>query len=290
MSGAGGGYGASYSLGANLGTSDPDFARRADAAFTDFRNVNAEIGRLNTDLVKVTSGLDSARSDIADLRQNVQAMFSEFRANFSTISKQFEESRRTNWPAYWQLLAVLTAMIAGLWTLINNQITNTVQPVNIEIAQMKSALDSTTREIHDVTAAQVTQGQTLISSSQQVTANSADLKIMRDQIAMLQQSSAQSRESDAESRTNRGELGARVAKLEANMGQETADRRAQEASFGTHLGEIETQFHAVSDIGNLRGAQQERLNAMLWQKAYGQSYPSQTFFPPSMFQPDGNVK
>ena len=54
------------------------------------------------------------------------------------------------------------------------------------------------------------------------------------------------------------------------------------------IGEIEQQFHSVSNLDNLRAAQQERLNAMLWEKSHpGERYPNGTFFPTSIFQGNG---
>jgi hypothetical protein len=45
------------------------------------------------------------------------------------------------------------------------------------------------------------------------------------------------------------------------------------------LGEIETQFKALDQIGNLHTAHQARVNALLWQHTYGEPYPSDIYFP-----------
>jgi hypothetical protein len=123
----------------------------------------------------------------------------------------------------------------------------------------------------------------------QMSEASANIKGLLEQQAVLQQRSAASMEADGTSRTDRSQLNERVTRIEGALATETADRRSQNASFGTHLGEVETQFSRESDIGNLRGAQQERINALLWLKTYNEAYPSATFFPPP-FHPDGEIK
>ena len=79
-----------------------------------------------------------------------------------------------------------------------------------------------------------------------------------------------------------------MKKMEDLYAQEAADRKSQLAQTRVQLSEVEQQFHSVSNLENLRAAQQERLNAMLWEKSHpGERYPNGTFFPSSIFQGTG---
>jgi hypothetical protein len=77
----------------------------------------------------------------------------------------------------------------------------------------------------------------------------------------------------------------RVRTIESGLSTEVADRRANQAATKVSLAEIESQFHALSNVENLRAAQQERFNSMLYETANpGKRYPNGTFFPTSIFQ------
>lgn len=267
-------------------TQDVDWMRRADAAFTDFHNVSAEVIRLNAETARMSARLDAQVSDLANLSRALQDFVGEFKASFANLSRQFEDSRKPNL----QLLSLVVVLVGGMWALINNQITNNIQPLNTEIAQLKTGSDEVVKDLHDVTALQATQGQQQIGSTLQVTSNSADIKIMQQQIEKLQQASASSEEADAESRTNRSELSSLTSRLSTDLAQEIADRRAADASFSTHLGEIETQFHGVTDDVNQNKSHFEQTFGLLWPKVFGTAYPASTYYPHSMFQTDGNVK
>jgi hypothetical protein len=45
------------------------------------------------------------------------------------------------------------------------------------------------------------------------------------------------------------------------------------------LQEVETQFRAMDEFRNINLAGQMRFNSLLWQKAYGQSFPQEVYFP-----------
>lgn len=45
------------------------------------------------------------------------------------------------------------------------------------------------------------------------------------------------------------------------------------------LTEVETQFKAADDYRNINLTSQMRLNSLMWQKAYGEPFPSEMYFP-----------
>jgi hypothetical protein len=47
----------------------------------------------------------------------------------------------------------------------------------------------------------------------------------------------------------------------------------------TQLNEIETQFKANDEFRNVNLAGQMRINSMLWQKVFDQTFPSETYYP-----------
>ena len=51
------------------------------------------------------------------------------------------------------------------------------------------------------------------------------------------------------------------------------------SALESKIEEIETQFRAVDEFRNVNLAGQMRFNALLWQKAYGETFPSEVYFP-----------
>jgi hypothetical protein len=70
----------------------------------------------------------------------------------------------------------------------------------------------------------------------------------------------------------------RLAKDEERYDQ----TRAEMVALKPTLTEIETQFCAESDIINLHHAADMRLMGMLWQKTFGQIYPTDNAFYPNV--------
>lgn len=249
-----------------------DLVRRFDASLADLRDTR-------DDVIKLKQGYDGLRSDMIEMRQSVDRLVN-----------RFEETRRTNWPLIAVLAGMLPVLLAGSGFIMSSYTANAVSPINSAIAELKTEQETLAAGLHDQEAAQRTADREAIQLGQQVTETVTAVKTLTEAMETIQQRTAGSIEADSQSRTDRAQLNTRLAKLETLLATETGDRREDSASFRTHLGEIETQFHAVSDVANLRGAQQERINALLWEKTYGAGYPNSTFFPPSIFQPDGQVK
>jgi predicted Holliday junction resolvase-like endonuclease len=52
-----------------------------------------------------------------------------------------------------------------------------------------------------------------------------------------------------------------------------------ETTLMERLGEVETQFRAADEFRNVNLASQMRFNSLLWQKAYGEQFPGEIYFP-----------
>ena len=52
-----------------------------------------------------------------------------------------------------------------------------------------------------------------------------------------------------------------------------------ESMVTERLGEVETQFRAADEYRNVMLATQMRYVALLWHKAYGEPFPTETYFP-----------
>jgi hypothetical protein len=116
--------------------------------------------------------------------------------------------------------------------------------------------------------------------------NATEIRRLSDVVVTLGQNVSGSTAADVASRSDRGQLNERVHALEAEASKGSADLRATSAETKVSLAEIETQFHAASDIGNLRSIWQNRINSLLWEKVHpGEHYPAEAFFPTSVFKP-----
>ena len=226
------------------------------------------------------------RDEVIALKQTLVAAQSDNNDNKQSLRElaaRFDESKKTNWP----FIMALIAAVPFIYVMMNSLTSNAIAPLTSEYSALKSDQGALTGQVHDITSAQVAEDRQISNIAQQTTENATGLKSLETEQSVLVQRSASSLEADSNSRTDRAQLNDRVAKVENSLAQEIGDRRSEDATLRTQLAEVETQFHAVSDDTNLRAAEQERLNSLLWDKAYGQKYPSGVFFPPSMFQPDG---
>lgn len=116
--------------------------------------------------------------------------------------------------------------------------------------------------------------------------NGENVKHLTDAMRLVETQLAGNIALGASSTVDRAQTNERVHHLESALSTEVADRRAVMAAIKVSLAEVESQFHALSNTDNLRAAQQERLNSMLWEKSHpGDRYPNGTFFPTSIFGP-----
>jgi septal ring factor EnvC (AmiA/AmiB activator) len=168
-----------------------------------------------------------------------------------SFSTKLDEQSRTNWPAIALAVTMFIAVVPGMGFVMTSYTSNAIAPL-----------------------------------SNATTAASESMRHISDQLRTLDAASAGSQMADVNSRTDRQQLNDRLRLLEATVSSEIAERRATGATVKAALAEIEGQFHAVSNLENLRAAQQERLNSMLYEAANpGKRYPNGTFFPTSLFGP-----
>jgi chromosome segregation ATPase len=233
------------------------------------RRFERDFQQTRDDVIGLKQNYTTLQSDVSDIRQSVRELVG-----------RFDESKKTNWP----FIGALIAIVPIIYVMMNSFTSNAVSPLLNDYTGLKSDYLNLSSVVRDLNQNQGVQDRDISNLRQQASENVAAVKSLTDTSAFLSQRSASSTEADVNSRTDRGQLNERVAKLEAQLAQEEGDRRSNIAAIRTHLGEVETQFHAVGDVANLRAAQQQRTDALLWQKAFGQQYPDSTFNPPPMFE------
>jgi len=198
------------------------------------------------------------RDDVVSLKNAqsvIQRDIGALATSIQALSTKMDEQSRTNWPAIALAVTMFLAVVPGMGFLMANYTSTALAP---------------------------------LASAQSVMSES--MRHMADSLHTLESASAGSQAADANSRADRQQLNERVRTLETTQNAEIADRRANSAAVKVALAEIESQFHALSNVENLRAAQQERLNSLMWEKSHpGERYPNGTFFPTSIFHDSGGA-
>ncbi len=242
-------------------------------------------------LLRWEKDTQSTRDDVNLLKGGYSVLQRDLATLTSSIDKlvtRFEETRKLNWPMIGLLIAILPLMIAGLAFFTSSYTNSAISPLLSELSQVQANQKAIADQVKEIATTQASRGRDISSLSQTSTTNSELLaRVIRDERDNDAKISG-SNTADAISRTDRQQLNDRVVKLENSVLSETSDRKEQAAEFRVQLKEVEQQFHSVSNLENLRAAQQQRLNAQLWEKTHpGERYPDSTFFPTSIFQGEG---
>jgi hypothetical protein len=171
----------------------------------------------------------------------------------AALSDKLEIKSRPNWPFMGTLIgafiALMIAFPGGALYIVRGDIEHATSPINSRLEAI-----------------------------------SANLNTQRQEIARLDSMVTGSAQADAQSRVDREQLNRRVENNQDNIAVLGTSVREMDARFSAALAEIESQFHSVSDIGNIHLAQQNRMNAIMWEKLNpGQRFPSDIFFPSSIF-------
>jgi hypothetical protein len=219
----------------------------------DMRSSDNAIKVLSND----SSNLDVERQRQRDLisqltndQRTSSADLSVLKTRLDSLTKDLTESRRTNWPTIISLSLLLPTLSAIAIYVISSEIGKATTPI----------------------------GQSLSTMTIQEASNT-------QAIGKLTDSSIVSTVADVTSRSDRLQLNDRLRSLETQFVSDSALRRGSITEIGSRLAETEQQFHAISNIDNLRWAHQLRDNAMLYEKINpGQRYPTDSFFPTSIFQ------
>jgi hypothetical protein len=239
------------------------------------------------------TAIQSTRDEVNTLKSNQNVMQRDMATLVGSIDKlaaRFDETRKTNWPLLALLSGLLPLIIGGMGFFITSYTASAISPFQTQIAQVQTNVNTLSKQISDIASIQISRGKEISLIAQETTTNGEIIKRMTTNQERMSDQVVASAAADVASRTDRLQLNDRMKKLEDIVAHETADRRAQGAEFRVHLGEIEEQFHSVSNLENLRAAQQERLNALMWEKSHpGDRYPNGTFFPTSIFQGAGGA-
>ena len=207
------------------------------------------LARFETTFTQTRDDVNVLKQGYAVLQRDISGIVQEIKG----LGTKLEEKSRTNWPAIGLAVSLFTISVPGLAFIMASYTGNALAPI-----------------------------------ASATTLNSDAIKHLSEGMAVLQQAASSSTAADSNSRTDRTQLNDRVQRLETGLGSEVSERRSWTAETRVHLAEIEQQFHSVSNVENLRAAQQERLNSMLWEKSHpGERYPNGTFFPTSIFQGPG---
>lgn len=254
-----------------LDTFDPDTVRRFERTLSD-----------------QTAAFQVTRDEVTALKGATAVIQRDMASLASAIDKlvtRFEDSKKTNWPVIAAAFGLVPALLAGFLFVISSQIAGATGPISADIAQIRAEIGShqtaiqqaSSREVTDANGLQnVTQTQATLST--QVASLVADLK-------EIQNRSISSVQADVSSQTDRKQLNDRVRALEAAVAANQADTKSALANIDSSLVEVEQQFHAVSNIDNLREIWHQRILSLVWDKLHpGEPFPQQTFFPTSIFQ------
>lgn len=65
----------------------------------------------------------------------------------------------------------------------------------------------------------------------------------------------------------------------ASIGRELYEIAVLRTDTKLRMEELETQFRALDTIRNLEFQQQERLNALIWERAFGERFPDRDYWP-----------
>lgn len=205
--------------------------------------------RFETNFTQTRDDVNTLKQNYSFLQRDIASIVQEIKS----LGSRLEERSKANWPAIGLAVSLFTISIPGLGFIMASYTANAISPV-----------------------------------AGATTLNSEGFKRLSQDVAALQQMATASTGADVNSRTDREQLNERARRLETELAGEVSERRAGAAEARVHLAEIEQQFHSVSNLENLRAAQQERLNSMLWEKSHpGERYPNGTFFPTSIFQGPG---
>jgi len=177
---------------------------------------------------------DNARSALLEKHDQLKhAQDARFAADLKPITSRLEQIGKPNWMLLISFVSIFFVMVTGVWLVIGLKIDAEVGPLSLDLAEVKATQT----------------GNTAIIRAQQ-NATSASM------------------EADATSRTDRAQLNERIHSMEGAVATNAGEQRAQYGVIEAKLIEVETQFCASDVIRNLMHANDMRLAAMLWHKAF----------------------
>lgn len=218
---------------------------------------------------------------VTNLQSSVATMFNKL----DSLAEKMEANRKPNFALIALLCTIVLAIIPGIWFVINNSVANSIAPVTSRLAQVEVGNTERDARLLEVTRSNNEQSRDISNLLRDATAGNSELHRDTDSINKISEHVAASTAADSASVTDRAQLNERVRAMETTMAATTANRSGQVAEINARLLEIEQQFHASSNIENMRWSQQNRENSMTFEKLHpGEHYPTSAFFPSSIFQ------
>lgn len=257
---------------------------------TSFDNI---LERLEKGFHEQQTAFMTTRDEVNTLKSAYNVIQRDIMSLANSVEKlvaRFEDGNKTNWPMLALLAGMAPILIGGMAFFMTSFTANAVAPIHSEVVQTQTTMKALADQVKEIATIQNTRGGTLQNLSTTVASNHESISRMMERERRLEDQVAKSASSDDISRTDRVQLNDRVKKLEQQISSEIADRRQQSAEVRVQLGEIEQQFHSVSNLENLRAAYYNRNIAMLWEKTHpGERFPTDNFFPTSIFQGPGGA-
>lgn len=247
------------------------------------RRFERDFQQTRDDVIGLKQAHATLQGDVNDLRARDLA---DIRQAYRELSGRFDESKKTNWPFF----GLLVALVPIIWFMMNSLTQNAIAPLSSDYNGLKTNYTTLTGQAHDLTLNQETQDRSISNLNIQAGQNSTTIKALLDQVSTIQQHSATSLEADSASRVDRGQINDRVSKLENEMSGEIAERRSQNADTKTSLREVETQFCAADQTRNLMHAYDMRVEALLWEKSFASRLPTDNAYYPTICNPDGTER
>lgn len=204
-----------------------------------------------------------ADADVKNIREEIAALASstnEFRVSVEASIKGLAESLSQRGRPHWLiliggatfLLTLMTGLLTIGWFTITQNVQLSLSPDKTNIASMRE-----TQKAHDT-----------------------QIDRILDMLQKQAEQSLQSSLADEQSRTDRAQLNDRVKTIEQKQADNLAERKAETAALAERSAEVETQFRAEDRIRNVQFAENQRMIALLWNRAYpGVAYPGTAYFP-----------
>jgi uncharacterized protein YdcH (DUF465 family) len=179
------------------------------------------------------------------------------------VRLDIERIQKTDWGFIASAASLGAALIAGCWLIIGLQIDNRVGPIRVDLEQTRTQTAQNTERLRFVE--QATQ-----NSTQADVGSRADRSQLNERIRQLENTAP-----------NAAQAVADVVNLKQNQLQ-IFDRiqtlRSESAQQRASLVEVETQFCGSDNLRSQIHAMDLRLQAMLWQKVFGQEMPVSNAF------------
>lgn len=218
-------------------------------------------------------------------QEDIKGQLNDLGASVQALVVEFKESRKVNYPLLVLLFSLIPFAGGGGLYFISGQIEKSIQPLSTSIVQMQANQSAHDKQINDLAARNNTEDRNISNLDTQAAATTTEVHRMGEEQRRIAAEVARSSSADQASQTDRQQLNSRLTAVEGRQATGNSERKAAMAEIGARLVEIEQQFHALSNIANIQMANQNRINAMLWEKVHpGERYPERDFFPQSIFQ------